>query len=71
MDASGRRDWISTASIGGRAPNLKDLANRVLIPTDFLADARALITPGTTLVITDAPVSARTRSAPGFNILTD
>jgi len=71
MDASGRRDWISTASIGGRAPNLKDLANRVSIPTDFLADARALITPGTTLVITDAPVSARTRSAPGFNILTD
>jgi hypothetical protein len=71
VDASGRRDWISTASIGGRAPNLKELANRASISPDFLADVRALITPGTTLVITDAPVSARTRSAPGFNILTD
>jgi hypothetical protein len=71
VDASGRRDWISTASIGGRAPNLKDLANRASISPDFLADVRAVIAPGTTLVITDAPVSARTRSAPGFNILTD
>jgi hypothetical protein len=32
--------------------------------------ARALITPGTTLILTDAPVSDRTHSAPGFNILT-
>src|ERR1700736_6201540 len=38
VDASGRRDWISTASIGGRAPNLKDLANRASISPDFLAD---------------------------------
>jgi hypothetical protein len=71
IDASGRRDWISTASIGGRAPNLKDLANRAAIPPDFLADVRQLVTPGTTLVITDAPIDARTHSTPGFNILTD
>jgi hypothetical protein len=64
-------DWIPTASLGGKPPNLKDLANRGSISPDFLADVGALITPGTTLVITDAPVSARTRSAPGFNILTD
>jgi len=31
---------------------------------------RALITPGTTLILTDAPVSDRIHSAPGFNILT-
>jgi hypothetical protein len=31
---------------------------------------RGLITPGTTLILTDAPVSDRTQSAPGFNILT-
>jgi len=31
---------------------------------------RALITPGTTLILTDAPVSDRSHSAPGFNILT-
>jgi hypothetical protein len=69
-DSSGRRDWISTASVGGRAPNLKDLANRLAIAPQFLADVRALITPGTTLVLSDAPVSGRTRSASGFNILT-
>jgi hypothetical protein len=70
-DASGRRDWISIASSGGRAPNLKDLAHRVGIAPDFVANVRALITPGVTLVLTDAPVNARTRSARGFNILTD
>lgn len=36
----------------------------------FLASARALITPGTTLILTDAPVSVSTRSGSGFNILT-
>jgi hypothetical protein len=70
VDSSGRRDWISTASVGGRAPNLKDLANRAAIAPQFLADVRVLITPGTTLVLSDAPVSGRTRSASGFNILT-
>src|ERR1700737_4172221 len=71
VDAGGRRDWISIASSGGRAPNLKDLAHRVAIAPDFLANVRALITPGMTLVLTDAPVNAGTRSASGFNILTD
>ena len=71
VDAGGRRDWISIASSGGRAPNLKELAHRVTIAPDFLANVRALITPGTTLVLTDTPVNARTRSARGFNILTD
>jgi hypothetical protein len=71
VDASGRRDWISIASSGGRAPNLKDLAHRVAIAPDFLANVRAIITPGMTLVLTDAPVNTRTRSARGFNILTD
>jgi hypothetical protein len=71
VDATGRRDWISVASIGGRPPNLKDLAQRVAIAPDFLANVRALITPGVTLVLTDAPVNANTRSDRGFNILTD
>jgi hypothetical protein len=71
VDASGRHDWITVASSGGRAPNLKELDRRVAIAPDFLANVRALITPGMTLVLTDAPVDARTRSANGFNILTD
>ncbi len=35
-----------------------------------LVNVRPLITPGTTLIITDLPVSGRTHSAPRFNILT-
>jgi hypothetical protein len=70
VDASGRRDWMTTASIGGRSPNLKELAKRVAIPPDFLAGVRALVVPGTTLVLTNAPVNPRTHSGSGFNILT-
>jgi L,D-transpeptidase catalytic domain len=71
FDSSGRREWISTATSGRRAPNLKELANRLGISSDFDDDIRSLITAGTTLVITDLPVSTSTHSAPGFNILTD
>jgi hypothetical protein len=70
VDETGKRDWISTASVGGRAPNIHELAKRAAIPPDFLANVRALIHPGTTLVLTDAPVNPRTHSARGFNILT-
>ena len=70
VDASGRRDWITTASTGGRSPNLKELAKRAAIPPDFLANVRTIITAGTTLVLTDAPVSPQTHSEKGFNILT-
>jgi hypothetical protein len=69
FDSSGRREWISTASSGRRVPNLKDLANRARFPSDFEDNIRSLITPGTTLVITNMPVGARTHSGPGFNIL--
>jgi hypothetical protein len=70
VDSVGRRDWISTASVGGKPPNLKDLVNRISIDSSFLQGVRALITPGTTLVLTNAPVSSQTHSGPGFSILT-
>ena len=69
-DSSGQRDWISTASVGRKAPNLKDLENRISVDSSFLQDVRAMITPGTTMVVTDAPVSSQTHTGPGFNILT-
>ena len=71
VDVSGRRDWISTASVGGRAPSIRELAKRAAIPPDFLAKVRALITLGTTLVLTAAPVNPQTHSGRGFNILSD
>ena len=71
FDASGRREWISTASFGRtRAPDLKKLANRATIPPEFLERVRAVISPGTTLIITDVHVGRQTRSGSGFNILT-
>jgi hypothetical protein len=70
IDSDGRRDWLASTSIGGRRPNIKDLAQRVAIPPAFQQDVRSLITPGTALIVTDQPVSGRTHSTPGFNILT-
>jgi hypothetical protein len=71
FDLNGRREWISTASFGGtRAPDIKELAKRVTIAPEFLEQARAAVSPGTTLIITDVRVSGQTRSGSGFNILT-
>jgi L,D-transpeptidase catalytic domain len=71
FDTNGRREWISTASFGRTlAPDVKEVVNRVTIAPGFLEQARAAVSPGTTLVITDLPVSRQTRSGPGFNILT-
>jgi hypothetical protein len=70
VDADGSRDWLTLASVGGRPPELRDLVKKVGVDPQFLANARALITPGTTLILTDTPVSVSTRSGKGFNILT-
>src|ERR1700730_1325783 len=70
IDSSGRRDWIYTASVGKKAPNLKELENRISIDPSFLQDVRALIEPGTTLILTNAPVGRQTHSGSGVNILT-
>jgi hypothetical protein len=71
FDSNGRRKWISTASFGRTlAPDVKEVLNRVIIAPQFLEHARVAVAPGTTLVITDLPVSSQTRSEPGFDILT-
>jgi L,D-transpeptidase catalytic domain len=69
IDSSGHRDWISVASVGKKAPNLKQLQDRISIDPSFLQDVRALINPGTTLVLTNAPVTSQTHSGTGFNVL--
>jgi len=71
FDSSGRRERISTASFGSAlAPDVKEVVNHVIIAPEFLEHARAAVSPGTTLVITDLPVSSRTRSGSGVDILT-
>jgi hypothetical protein len=69
VDAEGRREWISTANVGGRGPVLRGLAAQLGVPAEFVEHVRSLVTPGTTLVLTAAPVSSRTQSRPGFKIL--
>jgi hypothetical protein len=69
-DSNGRRDWIYTASVGKKAPNLKELRDRISIDPSFVQDVQRLINPGTTLVVTDAPVNSQTQTGSGFNILT-
>jgi len=70
VDATGLRDWLSTASGGGLAPNIKNMVKKASADPQFLASARTLITPGATLILTDAPVSVSARSGSSFNILT-
>jgi len=71
VDASGRREWLATTSIGGgRSPDLKVLAGQTFIPSGFLEKVRPIITPGTTLILSDLPVSSQTKSSSGFGILT-
>jgi hypothetical protein len=69
-DWNGRRDWMAIAEVGGSAPNLKALAHEDKIDPQFLTNVRALITPGTSLILTDAPVDADTRSVSGFSVMT-
>jgi hypothetical protein len=71
FEPNGRREWMSTASFGRSQPlDIKELVKVVTIMPKFLEQARAAVSPGTTLVITDLPVSSQTRSGPGVNILT-
>jgi hypothetical protein len=72
FDSNGRPEWISTASFGrASAPDVKEVVDRATIAPEFLEHARSAVSPGTTLVIIDLPVSSRTRSGPGVDILTD
>lgn len=70
VDAEGRRDWLSTVGIGTPAPNIRDLAKRASVDQQFLDGVRALITLGTNLILTDAPISISTRSGSGIDIHT-
>lgn len=70
VNADGQCGWLSTASVASRAPDIKDLMKKASVDQQVIASARALITPGPTLILTDAPVSVSTRSGSGFNILT-
>ena len=70
FDEKGRREWsvINTAG-DNRAPNIYDLARKISIPPAFLKQVRTVVQPGTTLVISDAPVDRSEPIAKNVNIL--
>lgn len=71
VDAKGRREWLATTSIGGGpAPNVKSLAEVTTIPPEFVTRVRSVLSPGTTLILTDLPVSSETSGQKDFRILT-
>jgi len=54
---------------GPSAPSVEEVRKHLVIPPAFIAQLRAAVVPGTTLVITDHHVDPTTRSGPGFSIL--
>ena len=60
----------SGTSVGGATPDLKAIADRWTVDAGILASTRALIVPGTSLIITDAPVNADTHSTSDLRLLT-
>ncbi len=72
VDSTGKRDWLTITSVGGgegEAPDVKALSEMVRMPSRFLERVRSVITAGTTLIITDLPVSTNTRSEQDFSIM--
>ena len=70
-DNEGHRQWSVINTLGDHnAPDIRDLAKHLSIPPAFLAQLRAVIQPGTTLVVSDIPMDRGTPIESGVNILT-
>ena len=71
LDPDGHLRWVQVTATG------KDSSNESLflatqksgLPMAFLADAKAAITPGATIIFTDKPVDPTTQSPTGFQII--
>jgi hypothetical protein len=71
-DAEGHLRWaeVTTAADKDKSnPSLFEMAQKSQVPSDFLAKAKKVITPGTTMIFTDQPVDPTTQSPTGFQVL--
>jgi len=70
-DSEGHLRWVEVTAAGkdSSSQSLFLAAQKSRLPAEFLAKAKELITPGTTIIFTDKPVDPTTQSAPGFQIL--
>ena len=70
-DAEGHLRWVEVTASGKdkSTQSLFEAAQKSQLPADFLAKAKEVVIPGTTIIFTDKPVDPTTQSAPGFQIL--
>jgi hypothetical protein len=71
-DAEGHVRWVEVTTAGDKdklSPSLFEMAQKSQLPAEFLAKAKEVITPGTTMIFTDQPVDPTTQSPTGFQIL--
>jgi hypothetical protein len=70
-DAQGHVRWIEVTAVGteGSSESLFLAAQKSGLPSEFVAKAKTIITPGTTIIFTPRPVDPSTQSAPGFQVL--
>src|SRR5712691_6512381 len=70
-DADGHLQWAEVTSTGESksSENIFLASQKSGLPAAFLDKAKAVITPGTTLMFTDRPVDPTTQSPPNFQIL--
>jgi hypothetical protein len=71
LDTEGHLRWVEVTSAGkeSSSQSLFLAAQKSGIPSEFLKQAKGVITPGATIIFTDRPVNPATQSAPGFQIL--
>jgi L,D-transpeptidase-like protein len=71
LDPDGHQRWAEVTSAGKEGSNqsLFLAAQKSGLPTAFLADARAVITPGATIIFTDKQVDPTTQSPTGFQVI--
>jgi L,D-transpeptidase catalytic domain len=70
-DAEGHLRWVEVTSSGknSSSQSLFLAAQKSRLPTEFLAKAKEVITPGATIIFTDKPVDPTTQSHTRFQIL--
>jgi hypothetical protein len=70
-DAQGHVRWIEVTAAGteGASESLFLMAQKSGLPPGFVAKAKIIIAPGTTIIFTSRPVDPSTQSPPNFQIL--
>jgi hypothetical protein len=63
--------WVQVTAKGkeGSSESLFQAAQTSGLPTEFVTDAKQVITPGATIIFTDKPVDPTTQSHTGFQIV--